>query len=201
VKLRCGFRSAFAAIRNSDHRAVSPARVVDRRSVGGDVFLTENQVRALEKAKQEKEAHGEVETEHPGYLRAQETYYVTNLKSVGRIYQQTFIDTRSKLAFVKTYERKHAITAADMLNDWMLTFFEAQGVPLLRILTDRGSEYSAIGKRTSTRCISIWRTSITREPELRARTPTASASGSIRPFRTSSMPARSGASSTTHSMS
>lgn len=105
------------------------------------IILTEDQVRALEKAKQEKEAHGEIETEHPGYLGSQDTYYVGNLKGVGRIYQQTFIDTYSKLAFAKLYDRKHAITAADMLNDRVLPFFEEHGVPLLRILTDRGSEY------------------------------------------------------------
>ncbi len=64
-----------------------------------------------------------------------------NLKGVGRIYQRTFIDTYSKLAFAKLYDRKHAITAADMLNDRVLPFFEEHGVPLLRILTDRGSEY------------------------------------------------------------
>ena len=105
------------------------------------IILTEDQVRALEKAKQEKEAHGEIETEHPGYLGAQDTYYVGNLKGVGRIYQQTFIDTYSKLALVKLYDRKNALTAADMLNDRVLPFFEEHGVPLLRILTDRGSEY------------------------------------------------------------
>ena len=105
------------------------------------IILTEDQVRALERAKQEKEAHGEIETEHPGYLGAQDTYYVGNLKGVGRIYQQTFIDTYSKVAFAKLYDRKHAITAADMLNDRVLPFFEEHGVPLLRILTDRGSEY------------------------------------------------------------
>ena len=105
------------------------------------LVLTEDQVRALEKAKQEKEAHGEIETEHPGYLGAQDTYYVGNIKGVGRIYQQTFIDTYTKVAVVKLYDRKNALTAADMLNDRVLPFFEEHGVPLLRILTDRGSEY------------------------------------------------------------
>ena len=95
------------------------------------LILTEDQVRALEKAKQDKEAHGEIETEHPGYLGAQDTYYVGNLKGVGRIYQQTFIDTYSKFALAKLYDRKHAITAADMLNDRVLPFFEEHGVPLL----------------------------------------------------------------------
>jgi transposase InsO family protein len=105
------------------------------------LILTEDQVRALEKAKQDKQAHGEIETEHPGYLGAQDTYYVGNIKGVGRIYQQTFIDTYCKMAFVKLYDRKNALTAADMLNDRVLPFFEEHGVPLLRILTDRGSEY------------------------------------------------------------
>lgn len=116
-------------------------KALSARVAQDGLILTEDQVRALEKAKQEKEAHGEIETEHPGYLGSQDTYYVGNLKGVGRIYQQTFIDTYSKLAFVKLYDRKHSITAADMLNDRVLPYFEEHGVPLLRILTDRGSEY------------------------------------------------------------
>jgi transposase InsO family protein len=69
------------------------------------------------------------------------TYYVGNIKGVGRIYQQTFIDTYSKVAFAKLYDRKNAITAADMLNDKVVPFFQEQQIPLLRILTDRGTEH------------------------------------------------------------
>ena len=105
------------------------------------LILTEDQLRALEKAREEKQAHGEIETEHPGYLGCQDTYYVGNIKGVGRIYQQTFIDSYCKTALVKLYDRKHAITAADMLNDKVLPWYEEQGIPLLRMLTDRGSEY------------------------------------------------------------
>ena len=112
-----------------------------RQAQNAGMVLTEQQVRAMEKAKQEKEAHGEIETEHPGYLGSQDTYYVGNLKGVGRIYQQTFIDTYSKVASVKLYDRKNGLVAADMLNDRVLPFFEDHGVPLLRVLTDRGSEY------------------------------------------------------------
>jgi transposase InsO family protein len=60
---------------------------------------------------------------------------------LGRIYQQTFIDTHSKVAMAKLYDRKNAPVAADMLNDRALPFFEEQGVKLRRVLTDRGSEY------------------------------------------------------------
>ena len=105
------------------------------------MILTEEQLKALEKAKDEKEAYGEIETEHPGYLGAQDTFYVGNLKGVGRIYQQTFIDTYSKTATAKLYDRKNALVAADLLNDRVLPFFEEHDLPLLRILTDRGSEY------------------------------------------------------------
>src|SRR6202162_4140403 len=85
----------------------------------------------MERAREEKEAHGEIETAHPGYLGAQDTYYVGTIKSVGRIYQQTFVDTYAKVAFAKLYDRKNALVAADMLNDRVLPFFEEQKLPLL----------------------------------------------------------------------
>jgi transposase InsO family protein len=105
------------------------------------LILTEAQVIAMERKKEKREAFGEIETEHPGYLGSQDTYYVGNIKGVGRIYQQTFIDTYSRVAFAKLYETKHAITSADILNDRVLPFFEEHQVPLLRILTDRGTEF------------------------------------------------------------
>jgi transposase InsO family protein len=104
-------------------------------------LLTEAQVVALEKAKADKEAHGEFESECPGYCGAQDTFYVGTLKGVGRIYQQTFIDTYSKVGFAKLYDRKTPLTAADLLNDRVVPFFEEHGIPLSRVLTDRGTEY------------------------------------------------------------
>jgi hypothetical protein len=106
------------------------------------LILTEAQVAALEKKKEEQEAFGEIETEHPGYLVSQDTYYVGNIKGVGRIYQQTVIDTYTRVAFAKLYDSKHSITAADVLNDRVLPFFDEQQIPLLRMLTDRGTEYN-----------------------------------------------------------
>src|SRR5438270_7209407 len=105
------------------------------------LVLTESQLAALEKAKTEKEAHGEFESECPGYCGAQDTFYVGNMKGVGRIYQQTFIDTYSKVAFAKLYDRKTPITAADLLNDRVVPFFDEKEVKLCRVLTDRGTEY------------------------------------------------------------
>lgn len=104
-------------------------------------ILTESQVQALERKKEDDIACGEIDTAHPGYLGAQDTFYVGTMKGVGRIYQQTFIDTYSKIAFAKLYSTKTPITAADLLNDKVLPFFEEHKLPLLRILTDRGTEY------------------------------------------------------------
>jgi transposase InsO family protein len=63
------------------------------------------------------------------------------LKGVGRVYQQTFVDTYSKVAACKLYTTKTPITAADLLNDRVLPFFDEHGISMLRILTDRGTEY------------------------------------------------------------
>ncbi len=92
-------------------------KALEEKIVKENLILTEEQVKALEKAKEEKVARGEIETLMPGYLGVQDTYYVGYIKGVGRIYQQTFIDTYSKVVFCKLYDRKNALVAADLLND------------------------------------------------------------------------------------
>jgi hypothetical protein len=116
-------------------------KVLEEKVANEGIILTDAQIAALDKKKHDDEACGEIVTEHPGYLGSQDTFYVGNLKGVGRIYQQTFVDTYSKIAFAKLYTTKTPITAADILNDKVLPFFERHDLPMLRILTDRGTEY------------------------------------------------------------
>ncbi len=66
---------------------------------------------------------------------------------MGRIYQQTFIDTYSKVGFAKLYDRKMPVMAAELLNDRVLPFFEQHEIPLNRVLTDRGTEYCGAPER------------------------------------------------------
>ena len=116
-------------------------RALEEKMAKESLILTESQIQALEKKKQDDEACGEIETAHPGYLGSQDTFYVGTLKGVGRIYQQTYNDTYAKVGFAKLYTTKTPITAADLLNDRVLPFYEEHQLPLLRILTDRGTEY------------------------------------------------------------
>ena len=116
-------------------------KALEARVAEEGIILTEAQIQALEKKKLDAEAWGEIDTAHPGYLGSQDTFYVGTLKGVGRVYQQTYIDTYAKVAQAKLYKTKTPITAADMLNDKVLPFYEQHELPVLRILTDRGTEY------------------------------------------------------------
>jgi transposase InsO family protein len=128
-------------LRNNLQRFKLRLSALEKKVAEEGLILTEAQIVALEKKKEEDTAIGEIETEHPGYLGAQDTFYVGTIKGVGRIYQQTFIDTYSKVAFAKLYTMKTPITGADLLNDRVLPFFESHNMDVLRVLTDRGTEY------------------------------------------------------------
>ena len=128
-------------LRNNLGRFKDRLKALEEKMAKEKMILTENQIQALERKKQDDLETGEIETEHPGYLGSQDTFYVGTLKGVGRIYQQTFIDTYAKVGFAKLYTTKTPITAADLLNDRVLPFYIEQELPLLRILTDRGTEF------------------------------------------------------------
>ena len=135
-----GVRSIW--LRNGLETFKKRLSALEQRSAKEGIVYTEAQIQALETAKRSRESHpDEIETEHTGYLISQDTFYVGYLKGVGRIYQQTVVDTYSSVAFAKVYTGKIPVTAADVLNDKVLPFFEEHGIPVLRVLTDRGTEF------------------------------------------------------------
>ena len=87
-------------------------RLADVKKMSADqgIVLTEAQVQALERKKQDDEACGEIESHHPGYIGSQDTFYVGTIMGVGRIYQQTLVDTYSKWAQAKLHTSKMPIT-------------------------------------------------------------------------------------------
>jgi len=113
-----GVRSIW--LRHDLHNFKLRLRALEAQVAETGAVLTEAQVVALERKREDDVATGEIETAHPGYLGSQDTFYVGTLKGVGRIYQQTFVDTYSKVACAKLYTTKTPITAADLLNDKVL---------------------------------------------------------------------------------
>ncbi len=111
-------------LRNSLACLKDRLKVLEHKAANGNLILTESQLAALERKKEDDVSCGEIETAHPGYLGSQDTFYVGTLKGVDRTYQQTFVDTYSKIAHAKLYTMKTPITAADLLNDRGLPFFE-----------------------------------------------------------------------------
>jgi transposase InsO family protein len=134
-----GVRSIW--LRNEIGSKRQRLKLLEKKSAEENFILTEAQVVALENKKDDDIGCGEIETAHPGYLGSQDTFYVGTLKGVGRIYQQTFVDTYSKVAQAKLYTTKTPITAADLLNDRVLPLFEEHEMGIVRMLTDRGTEY------------------------------------------------------------
>ncbi len=134
-----GVRSIW--LRHSLENFKKRLKALEDKVANEGIILNDQQIAALEKKKHDDEARGEIETAHPGYLGCQDTFYVGNLKGVGRVYQQTFIDSYSKVVHCKLYTTKTPITAADILNDKVLPFYNSHDLPMLRILTDRGTEY------------------------------------------------------------
>lgn len=134
-----GVRSVW--LRNDLANFKQRLKALEAKVAEEGIILTESQVKALERKKLDDEACGELDTAHPGYLGSQDTFYVGTFKGVGRVYQQTYVDTYSKVAQCKLYTTKTPITAADLLNDRVLPFYVSEELPVLRILTDRGTEY------------------------------------------------------------
>jgi len=103
--------------------------------------LSDAQAAALEKQQQHHDIGLEVAAAYPGHVACQDTLYVGTFNGIGRVYQQTFIDMYSNLAFAKLYSSKTPISAADILHSKVLPFFKAEGLTVQRIMTDTDSEY------------------------------------------------------------
>jgi len=113
---------------------------LEEQRAGQEVERTEEQIRLLEKANPCFRERN-VESLYPGYLLSQDTFMVGVLKGVGKIYLQAVVDTYGSYAFGKLRTSKLPETAADVLYDRVLPFYETHGLNVEHVLTDNGREY------------------------------------------------------------
>lgn len=114
---------------------------LERESRENTTFvLTDEQIRLLERHSPEFRCR-HVESNAPGELLNQDTFYWGTLKGVGKVYVQVVVDTFCSLGFAKCYSSKMPITACDLLYERVLPFYDALGVPVSAVLTDNGREF------------------------------------------------------------
>lgn len=119
---------------------------LEQHAQGDTIVLSEAQIRLLERHSVDYRCR-HVEASRPGELLNQDTFYWGTLKGVGKVYVQVLVDVFCSLAFAKVYTAKMPITAADLLYDRVLPFYEALGVQVKAILTDNGREFCGIPEK------------------------------------------------------
>jgi transposase InsO family protein len=119
---------------------------LEQEAQGDTIVLSEQQIKLLERHSADFRLR-HVEASRPGELLNQDTFYWGTMKGVGKIYVQVVVDVFCSLAFAKVYTAKMPITAADLLYDRVLPFYEALGVEVGAILTDNGREFCGLPEK------------------------------------------------------
>lgn len=113
---------------------------VELKALSGDVELTEAQVKLIEKMNPcFKERH--VESSGPGELVCQDTFYVGQLKGVGRVYLHCAVDTFGSFAFARLAATKRPEAPAELFYSFVKPFYEERGLSVQAVLTDNGTEF------------------------------------------------------------
>jgi transposase InsO family protein len=157
---------------------------LEKASAERTVQLSDEQVEALGRFSPEfRERH--IEAHYSGDLLAVDTFVVSHLKGVGKIYLQSAIDCCSRLAWGRLYTNKMPVTAVHLLNTDVLPTFEAHGIPIKTVLSDNGREFCGRPDRHPYELFLQLEGIEHRKTRVKRRSPTASSSASIAPCSTS----------------
>lgn len=113
---------------------------LEERAAGEKLELTAEQIRLIEKANPcFRERH--VESSRPGELLAQDTFYVGQLKGVGKVWMHAVVDTYGSYAFGFLHVSKQPEAAVAVLHNDALPFYRERGLAVKAVLTDNGREF------------------------------------------------------------
>jgi transposase InsO family protein len=113
--------------------------VLEAHSAQAAGLLTERTRRQLAAAQRRQAPH--IQASQPGELVCLDTFYIGNLKGVGKVWQYTACDAACSFAVAQVSLEFSARAAARFLTGWVLPTYRAAGWRLQRLLTDQGNEY------------------------------------------------------------
>lgn len=113
---------------------------LEERVATEPLALSDEQMRLIEKANPAfRERH--VESSRPGELLSQDTFYVGQLKGIGKLYLHTVVDTYGSYAFGFLHTTKQPEAAVAVVHNDVLPFYQAHEITINAILTDNGREF------------------------------------------------------------
>jgi transposase InsO family protein len=137
---------APATVQRLLRRAGLPRRrdrlgLLEHHSAGTCGLLTERTRRQLARARGARPRH--VHATQPGELVCLDTFYIGQLKGVGKVWQVTACDAACSYGVAWLLPDLSAEATATFLHQILLPRYRRAGWPLQRILTDGGSEFKA----------------------------------------------------------
>lgn len=82
-----------------------------------------------------------VESAAPGELLSADTFFVGNLKGIGKVYLHAVVDTYGSYAFGFLHVSKQPEAAVAVLHNDVLPFYRKLDLPVTAVLTDNGREF------------------------------------------------------------
>lgn len=113
---------------------------LETRHAEQPIELTGEQVQFIEKHNPAfRERH--LQSSRPGELLCQDTFYVGQLKGVGKVYLHAVVDSYSSYAFGFLHTSKQPEAAVAVLHNDVLPFYRQHELLVQRLLTDNGREF------------------------------------------------------------
>lgn len=136
---------SFVTVQNILNKAGLGSRyerllALEKKAFANAITLTPEQIKLIEQSNP-CFAERHVESSRPGELLSQDTFYVGQLKGVGKVYLHTVVDTFGSYAFGVLGTSKQPEWAVSVLYNDVLPFYEDKGLPIGAILTDNGREF------------------------------------------------------------